>query len=179
MQTNAQTGDMTAVIGTEHLTLGKRLAFARQLAGIEQKAFAPMLGVARPTLSAWERDVNVGRDLVGWSLVVYGKGGKVRVLPLPAALAMGLLARGQGFAFEGAVEGHLSARRVGEVAQGVLPAPWTIHKLRHRFATDMHNEYGNLEAVRKLLGHASVATTQRYIATDDGVLRAMMERRAL
>ena len=49
---------MTAVIGTEHLTLGKRLAFARQLAGIEQKAFAPMLGVARPTLSAWERDVN-------------------------------------------------------------------------------------------------------------------------
>ena len=31
----------------------------------------------------------------------------------------------------------------------------------------------------QLLGHASVATTQRYIKTDDAVLRAMMERRAL
>lgn len=127
--------------------------------------------------------IHVGRDLVrdllGWSLVVHGKGGKVRVLPLPASLAMALLARGQGHAFEGAIDGHLSARRVGELAQGVLPAPWTIHKLRHRFATDMHDEYRNLEAVRKLLGHASVATTQRYVATDDAVLRAMMERRAL
>ena len=136
-------------------------------------------GLRRSEIARIHVGRDLGRDLVGWSLVVHGKGGKVRVLPLPASLAMGLLARGQGFAFEGAVEGHLSARRVGEVAQGVLPAPWTIHKLRHRFATDMHNEYGNLEAVRKLLGHASVATTQRYIATDDGVLRAMMERRAL
>ena len=43
---------MTAVLGAEHLTLGQRLAFARQLAGIEQQAFAPMLGVARPALSS-------------------------------------------------------------------------------------------------------------------------------
>lgn len=136
-------------------------------------------GLRRSEIAVIHVGRDLVRDLIGWSLVVHGKGGKVRVLPLPAALAMGLLARGQGYAFEGAIDGHLSARRVGELAQAVLPSPWTIHKLRHRFATDMHDEYRNLEAVRKLLGHASVATTQRYVATDDAVLRAMMERRAV
>ena len=115
------------------------------------------------------------RDLTGWSLVVHGKGGKVRVLPLPASLAMAILARGESFAFPGAVDGHLSARRVGELAQTLLPEPWTLHTLRHRFATDKHGVDRDIEVVRRLLGHASVSTTQRYVQTDDDDLRRTME----
>lgn len=36
------------------------------------------------------------------------------------------------------------------------------HTLRHTFATDVLNETGNLELVRRLLGHADISTTQLY-----------------
>lgn len=48
-----------------------------------------------------------------------------------------------------------------------------MHKLRHRFATRAFRHGGrNLLAVQRLLGHSSVATTQRYTAVDDDELRA-------
>jgi integrase/recombinase XerC len=44
----------------------------------------------------------------------------------------------------------------------------------HRFATRAYRGTRNLRAVQVLLGHASIATTERYTAVDDAEIRAAM-----
>lgn len=51
---------------------------------------------------------------------------------------------------------------------------WTLHKLRHRFASKAYRGTRNLRAVQELLGHANVAITERYTAVDDDEMRAAM-----
>ena len=115
---------------------------------------------------------DLSRDLLGWSLLVHGKGDKPREVPLTDDLASAVrLACGGGWMLPGQINGHLSARRVGELAAEALPAPWTLHTLRHRFATRAYEATGDLVTVSRLLGHASVATTQRYVATGRARLR--------
>jgi len=115
-------------------------------------------------------------DLDGWSLVAHGKGGKTRVVPLTRRLAFELRALGDGFFFPGDIDGHLSPRRVGELATEVLPEPWTLHKLRARFATDtLRTSGGNFGLVQDLLGHASPATTKIYAEQDPASARNAVE----
>ena len=92
-------------------------------------------------------------------------GGAARIVESSAVR----LACGGGWMLPGQINGHLSARRVGELAAEALPAPWTLHTLRHRFATRAYDATGDLVTVSRLLGHASVATTQRYVATEAGM----------
>jgi integrase/recombinase XerC len=56
----------------------------------------------------------------------------------------------------------------------VLPNGWTLHTLRHRFATRAYRGSRNLRAVQVLMGHSSIATTERYLACDDNEIRAAM-----
>jgi len=113
-------------------------------------------------------------DLLGYSLVVHGKGRRQRVVPLPTHLGLELRAAGPGWVFPGDDGGHLSPRWVGKLAVRVLPEGWTLHTLRHRFATRAYAAERDLLAVQQLLGHSTPTTTQRYVAVDGERLRRAM-----
>lgn len=114
-------------------------------------------------------------DLLGWSLLVHGKGRKLRIVPLTPRLALDLRALGEGFAFPGAIDGHLSPRRVYELVDDVMPNPWTLHNLRHSFATNAHEaSNGDVLTLRNLMGHASADTTGRYVRLSDARGRSVV-----
>ncbi|SON63396.1 Tyrosine recombinase XerD [Mycobacterium simulans] len=129
------------------------------------------------------------RDVVegigGAQLIVCGKGGRTRAVPITASLAAdirrgaaghtpALAAYAGGWLFPAwPAGGHLTAMHVGKIVAAALGPGWSMHKLRHRFATRAYRHGGrNLRAVQALLGHSSVATTQRYVGIDDSEIRA-------
>lgn len=111
----------------------------------------------------------------GMSLVVHGKGGKNRILPLSSSLAALLRQQRRGFFFPGDCDGHLSPRWVGTCVSRLLEGNWTMHKLRHAFATGIVREQPNIVVAQRLLGHTSLATTQRYVKPDADLMRAAVE----
>ena len=119
------------------------------------------------------------RDTTGWSLIIRGKGGRQRVVPITDPLARRLRAHCPGgYVFPGQIDGHLSPDCVGRAISRLMPKGWTMHKLRHRFATRGFNGTHNLLAVQEALGHSSVATTQRYTAVAMTDVRAVCEAAA-
>lgn len=131
----------------------------------------------------------VHTDDVGWSaaglpqLQVHGKGNKIRIIPISEDMAAAILqgaaghtdsAPSTGWLFPGQVDGHLSPRYVGKLCTKAMPGIWTLHTMRHRFAAQAYRATRNLRAVQELLGHESVATTQRYVPVDDDEMRLAM-----
>ena len=56
------------------------------------------------------------------------------------------------------------------------PDQYCLHSARHTTAMELYQRSGhNLELVRKVLGHASIATTQKYLHVDDEETREGME----
>lgn len=104
------------------------------------------------------------RDLAsGPALRVTGKGGVVRWVPLPDDLAAWLRLQ-RGYVFISG-DGHMTPTAVGRwytKRLGVNP-----HQLRHRYATLAYRSHHDINAVKSLLGHASVSTTQCYVAVAD------------
>lgn len=117
-------------------------------------------------------------DLVSRSLIVHGKGGKTRILPLPGSLARALIGLGEGYFFPGDDDGHLSPRYVGKLIRDLLPDQWTMHTLRHRFATRLYAHTRDMYGVQDSLGHASPATTRRYVQWGAERMRAAIEELA-
>lgn len=136
------------------------------------------VGMRRAEVSVCHRDDLIS-DGIGWALVVHGKGGKQRVVPITDRMANDIanFCR-SGYLFPGNIDGHLSAHHVGKLIGNLMPDGWSMHKLRHRFATRGLAGTGDLLAVRDALGHASVATTQIYTAVADDKVRRVAEAAA-
>lgn len=108
-------------------------------------------------------------------LRVTGKGEKQRIVPCPPELLAALLALEQsqdfGFYFPGTgVEGHLHVDTIYMTIRTL--SGWNTHSLRHAGATAAYRSTKNIRAVQELLGHASSATTDRYLHTGEDELWA-------
>lgn len=125
-------------------------------------------GLRRAELAAVHSD-DVSRGVLGWVLWVDGKGRRQRHVPLPEDLALWVRAQ-EGYVWESPRGGHMIPSAVGKRYRGMLGDRWTTHTLRHRFATLAYASSHDIEAVRALLGHESIRTTQIYIRTAEAQL---------
>lgn len=113
----------------------------------------------------------------GAQLTVRGKHGKQRIIPIDPSLAAEITRAqpNKGYLFPGKINGHISPDRVGHLVSKAMPPGWSMHKLRHRFASRGYAGTGNLRAVQEALGHASVATTARYTVVQPRDARSVDE----
>ena len=117
------------------------------------------------------RDLQV-RD-AGGQVTVFGKGGKTRVVVLPASIWSSLsplrgLADADDPVFASQRGGHLDPSQVHRVvkaaaARAGLSAGMSAHWLRHAHASHALDRGAPIHLVQSTLGHASVATTGRYL----------------
>lgn len=132
-------------------------------------------GMRRAEVALCHRD-DLLADHDGYSLIVHGKGGKQRVVPITNALATEIRSYSPGgYVFPGQIEGHISAHHVGKLISALMPDGWSMHKLRHRYASRGYAATQDLFAVKEALGHESIATTQIYVASARRHVRAVSE----
>lgn len=117
-------------------------------------------------------------DVVDDRLYVHGKGGRTRVVPLTAHLALMLPTSG-GWVFPNGRGAHLSPGHVSRLVSRALPEGWTAHTFRHRLATRAYAGTRDLLAVSALLGHSRPETTQRYVLMPDDALVAAVAAAAV
>jgi integrase len=127
---------------------------------------AATMGLRRGEIAAAHTE-----DLLDGWLLVRGKGGKDRMVPLSPRVQPYLPASGPlvPSRLDG---GHLTPAHVGRRLSRLLGPGWTAHTLRHRFAGVAHASTHDLRAVQGLLGHSSLATTQRYVPVRPDVMVA-------
>jgi len=119
-------------------------------------------------------------DLENGQVLIKGKGGKQRVLPLTEQAIEAIQAYlphrtrdGSRHLFVSAYGGHpiqgrvvnamlaTTIQRAGLAGQGITP-----HKLRHTFATHLIRNGVDVRTVQELLGHSDIQTTARYLHSD-------------
>jgi integrase/recombinase XerC len=133
------------------------------------------------------RDID---EEIGMVMVRSGKGNKDRLVPLgePAVdalkkwkVAMPVAWERDGPAITNLRGGRLTTRSVEMILQRRITAAGiganiTPHGLRHCFATHMLNNGADLRSIQEMLGHASLATTQRYTHVSVSHLKEVYKR---
>lgn len=131
-------------------------------------------------------------------LLVRGKGGKERLVPLSPTARMALAAwiaerdsrdaarvesgaKPSAFLFPSSSSaGHLTRHRFYglikslAVTAGISPGAVSPHTLRHAFATHLLANGADLRSIQSLLGHADVSTTEIYTHVLDERLRELV-----
>ena len=173
------------------------IAAAAGVAGPEGKRLQTLIEVLYATglrvselaglpLSAISRD--------GQMLIVRGKGGKERMVPLgdPARNAIGrylevrggFIPAGRNSAFlfpSSSRAGHLTRASVAQklkalaVAAGIDPKRISPHVLRHSFASHLLAHGADLRVLQQMLGHADISTTQIYTHVLEQRLKNLVE----
>lgn len=117
---------------------------------------------------AW-RDV----DMDAATLIARGKGGRDRVLPLHERLLANLRETPEAEQ-RGAVCGRADGKPLSYKSIPHVFDRWlkdagleiSAHQLRHTFATRLLWAGQDIRVIQRLLGHASLATTERYLAVE-------------
>jgi len=127
-------------------------------------------------------------DLDRGRATVWGKGGKQRIVPLSSP-AVDALRRWVGEPRRTLVAGgangdalfvnrrgrRLTPRDARRILDRRAASPTHPHALRHTFATHLLDGGADLRAVQELLGHADLATTQRYTHVSRERLRSVYD----
>lgn len=163
-------------------------------AGVEEDAAEPWIGARDRAvlLLIYGAGLRIAEALsltgamapLGETLIVTGKGGKQRMVPLIPLVRASVddylakcpwpLERSKAL-FRGAKGGALSQGMVqkamarARIALG-LPSTATPHALRHSFATHLLGAGADLRSLQELLGHASLGSTQIYTRVDAATL---------
>ena len=120
-----------------------------------------------------------GADLIedqgGYSLRVIGKGGTDLIVPVNNKVAEMIMSHKTLGRLWEVTPNKFSKKAADEMRRILGPNAKHFHSLRHYFATNMlEKSEGDLLAVRDLMRHSSVATTQVYTQLAQGRTRSLV-----
>ena len=132
-------------------------------------------------------------NLTSETLLISGKGGKERLVPLTSSAMNAIAAyervridflKGNNtskFLFPSrSKQGYLTRRRLGQLLKELAiqadldPTIISPHILRHAFASHLLNRGADLRSLQKMLGHSDISTTQIYTHVQKERLHAVI-----
>tara|TARA_A100001011_G_scaffold378847_1_gene444091 strand:+ start:310 stop:1230 length:921 start_codon:yes stop_codon:yes gene_type:complete len=122
-------------------------------------------------------------------IIVRGKGGKERILPIIEEIknllfmmleSMPVSIKKDDFIFLGEKGKRLHPTIVQKEIRNIrrllnLPENTTPHSFRHTFATQLLENMVDLRSIQELLGHKSLSSTQKYTAVDSKRVKKIIE----
>jgi site-specific recombinase XerD len=159
------------------LDLKKRHVRQREIRTVLLMLYAGLRLSEIPELD-W-RDVDLDEETL---IVRNAKGGKDRALPIHRKVAEHLALTPEAKQI-GAVCGRLDGKKISYKSVPHVFDRWlkdeglsiSAHQLRHTFATQLLWAGRDLRTIQRLLGHASLATTERYLSVEMEQKRAAVD----